>query len=339
MERLRLGIIGAGPIVEKKHLPALAEIPEIDVIAVCRRDPEQLHPLADRFRITKRFTDYRNLLDAKDIDAVLIATGPNAQPQIVMEAAAAQKHIFIEKPMAETSAHAYHMADAIKTAGVHFQIGFNKRFYYGYRLAKTLILAGDLGQLSGIQTRFWFQPGRREPLLHNGIHFFDLLSFFMGPASTVFARRCAVPFPDPKIEAAETLTVSLEFASGAVGNLLLSSIGSWDYVNEHVDIIGSNQTVLSVENGRRVSVFRTGSGRPSDLYENTMSAHWWSGNEEQGFTGQLRAFADGILNRTNDSFPPGDCRFITAHVNDGIRSIELLEAVRNSVAQGTSISL
>ena len=97
MTSLRLGIIGVGPIVEKKHLPALAEVPEIAVVALCRRDTEQLHTLADRFRVAQRFTDYRDLLDAKDIDAVLIATGPAAQPQIVQEAAAAGKHIFAEK--------------------------------------------------------------------------------------------------------------------------------------------------------------------------------------------------------------------------------------------------
>jgi predicted dehydrogenase len=335
MQQLRLGIIGAGPIVEKKHLPVMAEVPEIAVIALCRRDPQQLHQLADRFRIVMRATDYRELLDAKDIDAVLVATGPSAQSQIVIEAAAAHKHIFAEKPMAETSAQACAMAEAIQSAKVHFQIGFNKRFYYGYRVAKELIQAGELGQLSGIQSRFWFQPGRRDSLLHNGIHFFDLLCFFMGPVSKVFARRYA----DPNVGPGETVAVLLEFATGAVGNLLLSSLASWDYVNEHVDLIGSNQTVLSVENGRRLRVFRRGGDRGSELYENTLSAHWWSGNEEQGFTAQFRAFAQNVLNGTNDLSSPGDFRSMTAHTKDGIRALILLEAVRSSIAQETNIVL
>lgn len=339
MQQLRLGIIGAGPIVEKKHLPVLAEVPEIAVIALCRRDPQQLHQLADRFRIVRRATDYRELLDATDIDAVLVATGPSAQPQIVIEAAAAHKHIFAEKPMAESSAQAYNMAEAINAAKVHFQIGFNKRFYYGYRLAKTLVQSGELGQLSGIQSRFWFQPGRRDSLLHNGIHFFDLLSFFMGPVSKVFARRYALPLADPNVGPGETLAVSLEFATGAVGNLLLSSLASWDYINEHVDLIGSNQTVVSVENGRRLRVFRRGADRGSELYENTLSAHWWSGNEEQGFASQFRAFARRIIDGTNDLSSSGDIRSMTAHTEDGIRALVLLEAVRSSIAQGTNIVL
>jgi predicted dehydrogenase len=339
MEQLRLGIIGAGPIVEKKHLPALAEIPEIAVVALCRRDTQQLHQLADRFRIAMRFTDYRELLHGKDIDAVLIATGPTAQPQICIEAAAAHKHIFVEKPIAETSAQASRMADAIKSSEVYFQVGFNKRFYYGYRVAKTLIQAGELGHLSGIQARFWFQPGRRDPLLHNGIHFFDLLSFFMGPVRTVFARRCTLPLAAPDRGAGETLVVSLEFATGAVGNLLLSSLGSWDYVNEHVDLIGSNQTVVSIENGRRVSVFRSCQDRGSEVYENSISAHWWSGNEEQGFTPQLRAFARTVRAGINNLSSPGDFRSMTAHIEDGIGALVLLEAIQTSAAQGTTLVL
>ena len=80
-----------------------------------------------------------------------------------------------------------------------------------------------------------------------------------------------------------------------MGNLLLSSLASWDYVNEHVDLVGSNHNALSVENGRVVRVFRRDDEGRAQLCENTLSAHWWSGNEEQGFTGQFRAFAQAVV--------------------------------------------
>ena len=102
MTVLRLGIVGAGSIVAKKHLLALAEVPEIAVAALCRRDAGALQMLADRFRIPGRYTDYRDLLSDPGIDAVLVATGPAAQPEIVMDAVVAGKHVFAEKPMAAT---------------------------------------------------------------------------------------------------------------------------------------------------------------------------------------------------------------------------------------------
>jgi predicted dehydrogenase len=339
MEQLRLGIIGAGPIVEKKHLPALAEVPETAVIAICRRDPQRLDQLADHFRITKRYTDYRDLLEQSDIDAVLIATGPEAQPQIVMDAAAMHKHIFAEKPMAQTSVQASQMAHAISTAGIHFQMGFNKRFYYGYRKAKQLLQHGDLGLPSGINARFWFQAGRRDAMLHNGVHFLDLVHFFMGPLREVFARRYRLPSTDPQAVASETIAVSIGFENGAAGNLLLSSLASWDYPNEHIDIIGSNHNALSIENGRRLRLYRRGADQPASLYENTLSVHWWSGHEEQGFALQLRAFAQTILGRTDLPSGSDDLRPLSAGADDGIRSLVLLEGLNSSIAQHSNVFL
>ena len=337
MTPLRLGIVGAGSIVAKKHLLALAEVPEIAVLGLCRRDAGELQVLADRFRIPRRYTDYRDLLSDPGIDAVLIATGPLAQPEILFEAAAVGKHVFAEKPMAETAAEARALVVAIREAGIHFQIGFNKRFYFGYRTAHDLIRAGELGAPTGFHARFWFQPGRADPLLHNGMHFLDLARFFMGPVDEVLAQRAG-----PRASAgttAGTWAVSLRFGSGAVGNLLLSSLASWDYVNEHVDLVGSNHNALSVENGRVVRVFRRDDERRAQLCENTLSAHWWSGNEEQGFTGQFRVFAQAVLAGSRMPREPEDVGPLAAGPEDGLRALELLEAMKESGATGQAVSL
>jgi myo-inositol 2-dehydrogenase/D-chiro-inositol 1-dehydrogenase len=337
MTRIRLGIMGAGSIVVKKHLVALAEVPEISVVALCRRDAGELQVIADRFRIPKRYTDYRDLLSDPGVDAVLIATGPAAQPEIVMEAAVAGKHVFAEKPMAATAAEARAVAGALRRSPVHFHLGFNKRFYYGYRTARELIRAGELGTPTGIHARFWFQVGRANPLLHNGIHFLDLARYFMGPVEEVFARKTE-PDASPASEAG-TWAVSLQFTNGAVGNLLISSLASWDYVNEHVDLVGSNHNVVSVENGRVTRMFRRSDENRAQLSENSLSRHWWSGHEEQGFTMQFRVFAQTVLNGPRPAISPDDLGSLAAGAEDGVRAMELLEAVRESAAKRRGVSL
>jgi predicted dehydrogenase len=268
---------------------------------------------------------------------VLIATGPAAQPEIAMAAVAAGKHVFAEKPMAATAAEARAMAEASRRSPTHFQVGFNKRCYYGYRTARQLIESGELGTPVGMHARFWFQPGRADPLLHNGIHFLDLARFFGGPVGEVFARRAgSEPVPAAR---AETWAVSLRFTSGAVGNLLISSLASWDYVNEHVDLVGSNHTAVSVENGRAIRVFRRGDENRAELRENTLSAHWWSGNEEQGFTVQFRIFARTVLGGHRVALDHEDLGSLAASPEDGVRALELLEAMRESAAGGQSVSL
>jgi predicted dehydrogenase len=197
--------------------------------------------------------------------------------------------------------------------------------------------AGELGTPTGFQARFWFQPGRAAPLLHNGIHFLDLAQFFMGPVREVLART-AEPRPSSATTPG-TWAVSLRFDGGAVGNLLLSSLASWDYVNEHVDLVGSNHNALSVENGRVVRVFRHDDERHTQLCENTLSGHWWSGNEEQGFTGQFRVFAQAVLRARHEPLGPDDPGLLAAGPEDGVRALELLEAVRESAADGRSVTL
>jgi predicted dehydrogenase len=333
MDQVRLGIIGAGSIVARKHLLALAEVPEIAIAGLCRRDAAALGALADRFRIARRCTDWQDLVADPGVDAVLVATGPAAQPGIVRGAAAAGKHVFAEKPMAATAAEARALADVLHASPAHFQLGFNKRFYYGYRAVRRAILDGELGTPIALQARFWFQPGRADPLLHNGLHFLDLARFFMGPVEEVFARRAA-----PGAGVADAWSVSLRFADGGVGNLLISSLASWDYVNEHLDLVGSNHSVVSVENGRVVSMFRRGDANRAQLRQNTLSGHWWSGNEEQGFTGQFRAFARAILDGRRADRDDADA-VEAAGAEDGVRALELLEAVRESAATQRPIAL
>jgi myo-inositol 2-dehydrogenase/D-chiro-inositol 1-dehydrogenase len=334
MEQLRLGVIGGGAISEKKHLPALAEISEIAVTALSRRNEAKLGALARRFRVPTSVTDYRRILDDPGIDAVLVATGPDTHPQIVIDAAAAGKHVFVEKPIAETSADALKMAAAVERANIVCHVGFNKRFYSGYRQAKRLIAQGALGALSGLSGRFWYQAGRRDPLLHNGLHFLDLAAFFMGPFTEVFARRCVIPADDRGAAGRETFAVNMLDARGGVANLLLSSAGSWDDINEHLDVIGSNQSAMSIHNGRELRVFNQAEPLMGRVYENTLSVHWWSGNDEQGFIPQLRVFAQRVMGKPADDMTP-----LAATLADGVHSLQMLESIHRSLDHGTSITI
>jgi predicted dehydrogenase len=335
MQQLRLGIIGVGPIVEKKHLPALAEVPEIAVVAVCRRTEAPLHQIANRFRIAKRTTDYRAVLDDREVDAILLTTGPDTQPAIIAEAAAAGKHVFVEKPVAASAADARAIARTVHASGIHCQIGFNKRYYYGYRQVRQLIDAGQIGAPAGLSARFWYQTGRRDALLYNGIHFLDLVAFLAGPLTEVSAQRAVVP-PANGGGVAETIAVSFASARNAVGTVLLSSGASWDYLNEHLDLVTADQSAVTVDNGRALRVFRKDDPQASRAFENTLSVHWWSGNDEQGFVPQLRVFAQRVLG-THPSPADAALHRLAADVDDGVRSHLVLEALKRSLAEGRSV--
>jgi predicted dehydrogenase len=330
MNRVRLGMIGCGSIVAWRHLPALiGEVPEIEVVALCNRGDERLHRLGDQYRIPRsdRYTDYHPLIARQDIDALLIAASPAANYEIGLQAARTGKHLFVEKPMAETATQARALAVAIATAEVKFQVGFNKRFYYAYREAKRLMEEGRIGIPTAISARFWFPPTqrrslppRRQVLVQNGIHFLDLVQFFMGSACEVFARA-------QETEGRVTCAATVAFEEGGVGNILLSSLGSWTYLNERLDIVGSNGAALSAENGRKLMLFVD--SQPALSFERTLSAHWVTGNDEAGFAPQLKAFATSILH--GQATPSGP--------QDGIRSLLLAEAIEQSIQMSRPVSI
>jgi predicted dehydrogenase len=330
VNQVRLGIVGCGSISEWRHLPAIVcEVPEIKVVALCNRSGARLRLLADRYRIPSAdcYEDFRPMLRRDDIDALLIAASPNANSEIVPEAALAGKHCFVEKPMAGSAAEARSMGEAVERAGVLLQVGFNKRFYYAYREAQRLIAEGRLGSPTGVSARFWFSPTQRRPLtpvqqvLHqNGIHFLDLVQFFMGTAIEVCARA-------REVQGRLTVAATLTFESSATGSLLLSSCGSWNYPNERVDIVGSNGCCLTAENGRRLTLFEeTGLAH---VFEQSLSAHWLTGNAEAGFSLQLRAFAESILQGNPAKVGP----------QDGLRSLLLAEAAELSLKTARPVSV
>jgi predicted dehydrogenase len=72
--RLRVGVIGAGMMASSQHIPGLLQTGEVEVVAVCRRDPEALATVADRFGVPHRYADYRRLLDEAPVDAVVVSS-------------------------------------------------------------------------------------------------------------------------------------------------------------------------------------------------------------------------------------------------------------------------
>ncbi len=105
-DRLRLGVIGAGAVTQVGHLPALKRIREIDVVGICDNDLPKARALADRFGVPDAFSDISELLDYESLNGVLICTPSHLHESQIQAALAAGLHIFVERPLALTSAGA-----------------------------------------------------------------------------------------------------------------------------------------------------------------------------------------------------------------------------------------
>jgi len=144
MEKLRLGILGAGNIASL-NVAGYLEHPRCEVVAVCDSREDAAKAKAEQWGVKRVYTDMDDLLGASDIDAVEILTPTYLHPEHVIAAAKAGKHISCQKPMANSIAEAKEMMSAVDKAGVLFRISECMLHYPPLLRAKQLLDEGAIG--------------------------------------------------------------------------------------------------------------------------------------------------------------------------------------------------
>src|SRR5512133_1664343 len=142
---LRFGVIGAGRI-GKIHAENLAtRIPGVEVAAIADPVINSATELAARLHVPKATANYKELLADPTIQAVAICSSTDTHAPILIEAAQAGKHIFCEKPIDHDLAKIDAALEAVETAGVKLQIGFNRRFDPNFRKVRAMVADGKIG--------------------------------------------------------------------------------------------------------------------------------------------------------------------------------------------------
>ena len=193
---VRWGVIGLGWFGEV-HADNLAQMPDIDLTALCTRRPERLNEISDRLGIEKRYTDYKELLADPDVDAVSITTHIVDHKDIAIDALRSGKHVLLEKPMAPTPADCEQIAAAAANADGYFMVGHICRFDPRVTMAKQAIDEGRIGEIISMHARrnLSKEIGQMvlddiSALMGDGIHDADLMLWFSGAAvSTVYAQE------------------------------------------------------------------------------------------------------------------------------------------------------
>lgn len=194
--RVRWGVIGLGWFGEV-HADNLAEMPDIELTALCTRRPERLAEVADRLNVEQRYTNYHDLLADPNIDAVSITTHIYDHREIAIDALRSGKHVFLEKPMAPTVADCDQIIEAADEANGLFMVGHICRFDPRVTLAKQAIDEGRIGKIISMHARrnLSKEIGRMvlddiSALMGDGIHDADLMLWFSGAKVTsVYAQE------------------------------------------------------------------------------------------------------------------------------------------------------
>ena len=153
-DRINLGIIGCGGL-GKENLKACTAQPNVVVVAACDVWKDRLDPIVEKFKGTcTGYTDFRELLKHKDLDAVIIATPAHWHAIIAIAAAEAGKDIYLQKPMTMHIGESFAVRNAVRKHKVICQIGTQIHASENYRRVVELIRSGNLGEIATVRTFF-----------------------------------------------------------------------------------------------------------------------------------------------------------------------------------------
>src|SRR5688500_14387675 len=137
-DRLRCAVIGTGAI-GLHHLTSLMSCPRASAVALSESHHQRAKEAGDRFRIPRVYSDYRELLEQPDIDAVVVATPNHLHARVAIDALQAHKHVLLEKPMATNYKDAAKIAEAAKRMRRVVMVAQNFRFKRDTQTAKAMI--------------------------------------------------------------------------------------------------------------------------------------------------------------------------------------------------------
>lgn len=141
--KLRVGVIGAGGIAQMMHLPTLAERPDLfEIAAIGDISEGVLKAVGDRYNVTKRARDFREITSDPNIDAVMVLSSGRHDTALAA-AFDAGKHVFVEKPLGFGRPETEALATAAAASRGFTMVGYHKRFDPAYVAAADLIRAND----------------------------------------------------------------------------------------------------------------------------------------------------------------------------------------------------
>lgn len=314
--QLNLGLIGAGRIGRVHAENLQRRIPGAQVILVADPVEAAARSAADDFGIKFAVTDYQAVLQSPAVDAVVVCSATHTHATIAMQAAAAGKHIFCEKPLDFNLSAIDQVTAAVERAGVKLQVGFNRRFDANFARVRQAIAIGEIGapHLMHIISRDPSPPPPAYVKMSGGmfldmtIHDFDMARFLLGQeVEEVYAA--AGVLVDPAIGEMgdiDSALVTLKFVGGALAVIDNSRQAVYGY-DQRVEILGSGGSISTGNIYPNAAIISTSAAIRRDLPLNFFMQRY-----TESYVVEMQAFVDAVRNDKPVPADGKDARAATA---------------------------
>ena len=241
---IRVGLIGAGNFAKRFHLPNLAKIKDFEIYAIASTTGANAKYIAKKYGAKYATTDYRKMIEDKDIDAVIISTRHNTHAKIAMEALKHGKHVFVEKPAAMNEEDLNELLKVAKNSGKILMVGFNRRYSpltqkareYLKKTSGPIIINYRVNAGKLPKDHWIYDPeegGGR--IIGECVHFFDFMIYVIGSEPKEISVM-AIDSSSESIKPEDNFSAIIKYKDGSISNLIYTSIGNPNYPKESIYI-------------------------------------------------------------------------------------------------------
>jgi myo-inositol 2-dehydrogenase/D-chiro-inositol 1-dehydrogenase len=329
--KLNFGVIGVGRI-GKIHIENLSHrLPNAKVIAVADIYSDELNKVAEQFNIDGTSSNYKEILNNPEVDAIVICSPTDTHSEIIQEAAPLGKHIFCEKPIDLDLDKISKNNDIVNKHGVKFMVGFNRRYDPNFLKVHDTVQQGKIGKphILNITSRDPDIPPKEYIYASGGIfldmtiHDFDMARYLIiSEIEEVYARGDVLINPVFK-EAGDydTTVITLTFNNGVIGLINNSRKAVYGY-DQRVEVFGSEGVILVNNNKPDNHIHIDRKGTHSSLPLNFFMERY-----TQSYLNEMQAFIDCIEN----DFPSP----VTGY--DGLQAVIIGLAAKKSVEENRPV--
>ncbi len=331
---LKIGIIGAGRIGKVHGESITYHVKEAQVAAIA--DPfmnDSAKSWANGLGIPKVYTDYRDILKDRSIEAVLICSSTDTHADIAIEAIRAGKHVFCEKPISQDLSKIKAVMEALKDSKVKFQVGFNRRFDHNFEAVRNAVSKGTIGDVHIVKvtSRDPDAPPIEYVKVSGGmfmdmtIHDFDMVRYLTSSdAVEVYANGTSLVNPAIK-EAGDidTAIITMKLANGALAVIDNSRKADYGY-DQRAEVFGSKGQVAIANDSDSTAVISTSSGVTGEK-----PLYFFLERYMASFSKEVSLFVQAIINNTE----------VPVNINDGLQPVLIAKAAKKSLEENRPVLL
>lgn len=294
---INVGIIGSGGFAKIMHLPNLRELSNLySISAICDLDAVNAKQTARKFKARYCTTNYKEILEDKDINMVMITLPHNLHAKIAIEAAQAGKAVFCEKPMALNGEELRKLVDILRQTKVSYSVGFNRRFSPFVRKIKEIVKDRENPLVIDYQMNAGFIPKDHWTQISVGggrnigeaCHIYDLFTYLTESEIDKISAFSITPRTEKYLKN-DNFVANLKFKDGSICNLIYTAIGSRDFPKEQMKIYFDGKMIF-LNDYKKIDAYG-------------MKIKGLKNRQDKGHFSEIEEFAGSMKNGNSYSIP------------------------------------